>query len=163
MVQTLAATFLQCIIIGTSALGCLERPRGYIRAADSMSNSCYKGCWPAPSMIRMGDLARGACDPCHAMSHVHLERTDTAKMQAWRGTLVHAVSLDEIELLEDHVLIVGTGNGTGKILAICHGDKEEPVLQQHGLTQADVHQLQAGIESIAGRLRACSLCSSRLI
>ena len=61
-------------------------------------------------------------------------------MQAWRGTLVHAVSLDEIELLEEHVLIVGTG----KILAICGGDTQQSVLQQHGLTQADVHQLQAG-------------------
>ena len=83
------------------------------------------------------------------MSHVHLERPEIAKMQAWRGTLVHAVSLDEIELLEDHILIVGT---EGKVLAMCHGDKEEPVLQQHGLTQADVHQLQAGNECIAGRL-----------
>lgn len=69
-------------------------------------------------------------------------RAETALMQAWRGTLVHAVSLDEIELLEDHVLIVGTG----KILAICCGDKEETVLQQHGLTSADVHRLQAGNE-----------------
>ena len=65
-------------------------------------------------------------------------------MQAWRGTLVHAISLDEIELLEDHVLIVGTG----KILAICCGIREEAALQQHGLTQADVHQLQAGNESL---------------
>ena len=72
-------------------------------------------------------------------------------MQVWKGTLVHAVSVDEIELLEDHVLVVGTG----KILAICRGDKEESVLQQHGLTQADVHQLQAGNESIAGPLLAC--------
>ena len=71
-----------------------------------------------------------------------------SSMQAWRGTLVHAVSLDEIELLEDHVLIVGTG----KVLAICHGDKEEPVLQQHGLTPADVHRLQAGNEAICSPL-----------
>ena len=80
-------------------------------------------------------------------------------MKAWRGTLVHAVSLDEIELLEDHILIVGTG----KIRAICSGDKEESVLQQHGLTQADVHQLQAGNESIATPLSACSLCPFSLV
>lgn len=68
--------------------------------------------------------------------------SESKKVTAFRGDLIHALQFGEIELLPDRIVVVDSFDDGGRIAEIAGGDSEADVLRRYNLEEGSIVRLK---------------------